>query len=220
MNLDLWSRLGEWHQSVQDSVERLLPTSPTGGGANPETLGALRQRLLTAFEQLRASLLKDLSEREVNQFLLPLVLLSDEKIMGRLRAADRTLWPLLQRELYGLENGGDLFYELIDEQLELTAGGPWLAEVLLFCLSDGFRGRHGDSPSKVHGYQTKLANRLRQADPPPTQTKEEPDAVPVMTGVEPPSPTRRAVFYGGTAVILLIMPYLFVWLSNFVSVNG
>lgn len=217
MNLDQWCKLGDWHEAVRDSLSQLLPA--TAGDANAETLRALRLRFLDAFERLRTNLLPGLSERDVNQLLLPLVLHSDEKVLSRLRPGDRHFWPLLQRELYGVENGGDLFYDLADEQLGAGADAQGLREVLLFCLQDGFRGRYGDSPTRIQSYRTKLAAHL--APPPPTSpaAAAAPEIFPMAHGPEAPTPLLKGVFFSVTAAVILAMPFLFVWLSNFFSVK-
>ena len=220
MNLEQWGRVADWHDSVRDALSQLLP-SASGSEANAETLAALRSRIMDAFEELRSGMLGNLAPREVNQFLLPLVLLTDEKVLTRIRPTDRASWPLLQHELYSVENGGDLFYELIDEQLSPTSSGTNIGEILLFCLSDGFRGRHGDAPARLQTYRTKLAAKLGLNEPPVLPVAVEVGPAPEDIAIlEPPSTLRKVFFYGATAAAIIAMPFLFVWLSNFFSVGG
>ena len=61
---------------------------------------------------------------------------------------------LLQRELFDVHNGGELFYEFTAEKLQLPDTPPVLFQVLYFCLSDGFRGKYDAEPARIE--QTKL----------------------------------------------------------------
>lgn len=189
------------------------------------SLEDLRREINSSIDKLQATLNAELTENEVHQILLPLVIHCDELVLRRLPPQERPTWRMLQNERYKINDGGDVFYQLIEERL-LKADTPLLTfEVLYFCLRDGFVGRFESDPSKIATYMTRLAARIpmpalptpkkrKKGGAPGEKRKEKKSVLPVG----PLRSGRRAVpavaLYVGTAVLLILIPFLWVWISN------
>ncbi|HZS39321.1 MAG TPA: DotU family type IV/VI secretion system protein [Polyangia bacterium] len=126
----------------------------------PEALAALHARARELLARLTARLSHHLTSAEIKEVLFVLGIVLDEKIQRRLAPAEEHKWPLLQRSLFGVHDGGDLFYDLIDDRLRRVDASPLLFELCYFCLDDGFVGRHNRDPQKLASYRRKLAARI------------------------------------------------------------
>jgi type IV/VI secretion system ImpK/VasF family protein len=71
-------------------------------------------------------------------------------------------WPLLQKELFKIDNAGEVFYEFLDELLSKPQTHMFIYEVYYFCMRYGFRGRYENNPVKVTEYLKKLQAKLKQ----------------------------------------------------------
>ena len=72
----------------------------------------------------------------------PLVVTIDGVILNSgWPGADR--WTLLEIDLFGSGNGGERFFELVDDA---QYRDPQLQELLFTCLATGFSGKFGDDP--------------------------------------------------------------------------
>lgn len=170
MEVKLWRTIIAVSSQVRSLLEKALPQSfvyATQGTATmiistpKAVLDGLRGDVRVKLDELRAELAQHLGEREVYQVLLPLVIYYDELVLRRLSPSEQTGWQLLQEELLQLNDGGDVFYDFIDERLASTDTPHLLFEVLYYCLSDGFLGRYADMPAKIAAYKIKLAARIR-----------------------------------------------------------
>lgn len=189
------------------------------------SLEDLRREINSSIDKLQATLNSELTENEVHQILLPLVIHCDELVLRRLPPQDRPTWRMLQNERYKINDGGDVFYQLIEERL-LKADTPLLTfEVLYFCLRDGFVGRFESDPSKIATYMTRLAARIPMpALPTPKKRKkhggsgearkEKKLALPVGALAGGSRSVPAVALYVGTAVLLIAIPFLWVWISN------
>jgi type VI protein secretion system component VasF len=120
---------------------------------------ALRAELRSRLVKLKTKLAETLTEREVYYALFPLVVYSDE--LARSATIGRAgAWPALQRELYEVDNGGELFYSSIDVLLKREETSPLIFEVFFLCLSSGFLGQYATSPEKISDYKALLAARI------------------------------------------------------------
>jgi type IV/VI secretion system ImpK/VasF family protein len=113
----------------------------------------LRQRLLA----LKQELAPRVGERECYLMLFALVVHFDEVVRTSFPEADHATWPLLQKELFDTDRGGDLFYQSLAELLETQKGAGPVHEVYFFCLTLGFRGKYAQDPEP----RTQLMNKLR-----------------------------------------------------------
>jgi type VI protein secretion system component VasF len=75
-----------------------------------------------------------------------------------------------------VEEGGEIFYNTIDDIIKKPDTLPFVFEVFYFCLSQGFRGRYPDNQTKINEYKHRLDIRI-QHPPIPRETREETRAV-------------------------------------------
>ncbi|MFP2910767.1 DotU family type IV/VI secretion system protein [Pyxidicoccus sp. 3LFB2] len=144
----------------------------------------------------------------MDQALEPFTFLVDEKVLQRLEDADTHHWRPVQRRLFHVDSGGDLFFDKADAGLRRQDTPPLFFEVLHFCLTAGFAGRHADQPARLRDYRERLAARIPR-----------PRALPVApeppAGAMPPTvydfPWR---YYAVTAVVIVLLPVLLWRLSN------
>jgi len=120
----------------------------------------IRAELRMQLDLLRATLSEQYSERDVYLLLFPIVAHIDELIQTNFLRLMQTRWPLLQKELFEIENAGEVFYEIIDDILLKPQTSVFIYEIYYFCLSYGFRGRYEGNPVKVGEYMKKLQSRL------------------------------------------------------------
>ncbi len=125
----------------------------------------LRARLRKRFGWLKSKLGEALSEHEVYYALFPIVVYTDE-LVATVMPGQTSRWESLQGELYDIDNGGELFYSILDERLRKEETPPVVFEVFYFCLSDGFLGMYAADRPKLEDYKTRLRERipLRQTD--------------------------------------------------------
>jgi type VI secretion system protein ImpK len=198
MQLVLWTAIVGAHARVRQLVDAAL----AGGGGTIGRAGALRLHadVRAALATLKQRLGATQPESAVFEAMLPLVIHADELITARLGEDDAASWPLLQQELYGVEAGGDLFYQLADQRLAAPAAGPLTLEVLLFCLQSGFLGRGGEDPETLASYRARLAAAIPE---PPLPLPAPPRVLRVRT------PARSgAVYYAVTIAVILLLPVL------------
>lgn len=137
-------------------------------GANLVELRALARKRL---QWLRAELTDALSEHEVHYVLLPLVIYTDE-LMTSITRGQNARWEPLQSELYEIDNGGELFFTILDDHLRKSETHPLIFQVFYFCLSDGFMGMCESDPRKLDEYKKRVAERIPLApiEPGPEQS--------------------------------------------------
>src|SRR5580658_9238632 len=130
----IWYDIVGVHQKVQALLDRVLPATAAARvlvGADP--LRALQMALRNQFGPLRTRLAARLTEQEAYQTLFPLVLHCDERVLSRLSKDEQSTWPLLQRELFQIDHGGEIFFDFADEQLRKKDTAPLIFEALYFC---------------------------------------------------------------------------------------
>lgn len=149
----VWSRIAATLKQVRGLA--------ASAGAEPQAITELRQRLRTLLAPLRDELAATLGKSEAYELLLPLVIYCDEVVLNRLAKPMRPAWPLLQAELFQINDGGERFFQLADEKLQQAQAPQLLLEVLYYCLGCGFLGRYVSEPAKVLPYKTQLAKRLQ-----------------------------------------------------------
>ncbi len=127
-----------------------------------EDLVQIRSELRTKLDFLKAALEEQYSERDTYLILFPIVAQLDELIQTNFLEAMQTSWPLLQKELFQIDNAGEVFYEILDDILLKPQTPLFVYEVYYFCLDYGFRGRHESNPVKLTEYIKKLKTKLQQ----------------------------------------------------------
>ena len=125
----------------------------------------LRARLRKRFSWLKSKLGEALSEHEVYYALFPIVIYTDE-LVATVMPGQTARWESLQGELYDIDNGGELFYSILDERLRKEETPPVVFEIFYFCLSDGFLGMYAADRVKLGEYMARLKERipLRETD--------------------------------------------------------
>ncbi len=173
--------------------------------------GELRERLL----QLKQALTPAMSEREAYLSLFALVVHIDEIVRTRFPEADYATWPLLQKELFDTDRGGELFYQCIVELGESQKLSSVVHQVYYFCLSLGFRGKYAQEPERRNQVMQQLRERLVASAPTGL------DAAIDLEG-ERPGPAARvprvrsALWPYGAAVSLVVAVFvgLSLWASS------
>ncbi len=163
------------------------PAEPTIAAASPkrgkagffkayvatDDLVEVRSKLRSKLDLLKAQLAENLTEREVFLVLFPLVVLFDELVQNRFIAGGGSgSWPPLQSELFKIDDGGEVFYNTLDDLLRKPDTLPFVYEVFYLCLSLGFRGRYADNLTKVNEYKHKIEQKIPQPVLPAKETDE------------------------------------------------
>jgi type IV/VI secretion system ImpK/VasF family protein len=209
-DFEVWQELVAVSREAADVIESVTPVAAANDldamrvALGPETLDALHARLRETLARLTAQLSHQLTTAEIKEVLFILAIVIDEKVQRRLAPDEEHKWPLLQRALLDVHDGGDLFYDFIDDRLQRVDASPLMFELCYFCLSDGFVGRHNRNKQKIEDYKRKLAQRVAGvvATGPEEQT----------TAWAPPATGGPLRFYLATAAFVLLLPLALLWL--------
>ena len=110
-------------------------------GLASDDLVAIRSELRTQLDFLKATLSEQYSERDTYLILFPIVAQIDEVVLSHYLGRVHSGWPSLQKELFQIDNAGEVFYEILDDILLKPQTPLFIFEVYYFCLNYGFRGR-------------------------------------------------------------------------------
>jgi type IV/VI secretion system ImpK/VasF family protein len=124
----------------------------------------IRAELRTQLDFLKSTLTEQYSERDTYIILFAIVAQIDEVIQTNFLRAMNLSWPLLQKELFQIDNAGEVYYEILDDILPKPQTHAFIYEVYYFCLHYGFRGRYENNPVKITEYLKKLQARLKQVE--------------------------------------------------------
>ncbi|MFY1829941.1 DotU family type IV/VI secretion system protein [Myxococcus fulvus] len=213
MNLELWRCVFTEYRRVLGLLDQWLPAESDGAAGRTEVrvgrvgLQQLQAQLLSSVEGLRTGLGARHRAEEVEEASRPFIFLVDERVLRRLAEAEQYLWPLLQQRLLGEEGGGDSFYELADQKLDQPGASPLVFELLHFCLTAGFGGRHHGDTAKLREYKQRLAARIVTPEPAPPPPAPHADARPLLYEF----PVR---YYAGACLCVLGLQGLLWWLSR------
>ncbi len=138
--------------------------NPSDIQIDPENLIKARSEIRKGFDDLRITLLGSLSEQETYQVLFPLVVYVDELVQARYFGNRQVSWPLLQMELYEVDDGGRLFYDTLDSILKKTQTSQFVYEVHYFCLKHGFEGKYVADPVRINKYLEQLKEKIAISD--------------------------------------------------------
>jgi type IV/VI secretion system ImpK/VasF family protein len=95
--------------------------------------------------------------------------------------------PLLQAELFEIDDGGDRFFAQLEELLRRADVHSLVFEIHLYCLRAGFVGRYRDRRHDLERLQARVAERVRADQP---RRAAQPPA-------PPPAGARRRVGFVG-----------------------
>ncbi|HRI50968.1 MAG TPA: DotU family type IV/VI secretion system protein [Pseudomonadota bacterium] len=158
--LDAFAYVKVW-SSIGAALAQVRELAAAGASADAQSIAELRRRLRALLNPLRSELTTALGKSEAYELLLPLVIYCDELVLNKLAKPARPAWPLLQAELFQINDGGERFFQMVDERLQQAQAPRLLLEVLYYCLGCGFLGRYVSEPAKVLPYKTQLAERLQ-----------------------------------------------------------
>jgi len=127
-----------------------------------DELVRIRAELRNQLDFLRAALAEQYSERDTYMVIFAIVAQIDELIQTNLLRTMNTSWPLLQKELFQIEDAGEVFFEILDDILPKPQTPTFVYEVYFFCIRYGFRGRYESNPVKITEYMKKLQAKLKQ----------------------------------------------------------
>ena len=125
-----------------------------------EDIVRIRARIRTKLNFLQAKLAETLLERDCYLIIFPIVAYFDEYIQANYLNNSHRFWPSLQKELFQIDEGGELFYETLDDILRKPQTLPLIYEVFYFCLNHGFRGKYNDNLVKINEYLKKLREKI------------------------------------------------------------
>lgn len=120
-----------------------------------------RVELRMQLDRLKMAFSEEHSESDVYMILFAIVAHIDEIVQNNILHSLDISWPLLQKELFQIENAGDVYYDILDSILQKPQTNPFIYEVYYFCLRCGFRGRHAGNPASVAEYIKKLRDRIQ-----------------------------------------------------------
>jgi len=143
-----------------DAIESDVSTIDVSG----DDIVRIRAELRTQLDFLKAKLAEQYSERDSYLVLFPIVAQIDEVIQVNFLRTMQASWPLLQKELFQINNAGEVFYEILNDIFMKPQTPVFIYEVYYFCLSYGFRGRYESNPVKITEYLKKLQTKLQTDD--------------------------------------------------------
>ena len=212
MKLEHWQSILRTHRQVSLLLDQSLPPEPAKGEERTQVrvgkqgLVQLQHLLLVEVSGLQKDLGGAYREEEIDEALRPFVYLIDEQVLRRLADGDQEDWPLLQYKLFGMDSGGDRFYELADEKLAQRGASLLVFELLHFCLTAGFEGRYAGSSARLREYKERLAARIPK-----------PEAVPAPPPAKEHAPLVHAFplrYYVVSGSVVVLVPVLLWWLSR------
>ncbi len=164
----LFYKINEYFDNIKDDTEKSDTSSNSGqeeeNSLEYTDLVKARKEIRKQFENLRIKLLEYLSEQESYQVLFPLVIYLDEIVRAEFLKEKQLEWPLLQKELYDVDNGGELFYDNLNSILRKPQTSEFIFEVNYFCLKHGFQGKYVGNPVKIKEYLDKLKKKISCID--------------------------------------------------------
>ncbi len=170
MEPELWKAIQVLFDKVNKSFNNSNSEDDHGGKEDVNNsfehldLVKARSEIRKQFETLRLKLLEYLSEQECYQVIFPLMVHFDEIVRAEFLKEEQLKWPLLQKEFYDVDNGGELFYDNLNSILRKPQTSEFIFEVNYFCLKHGFRGKYVDEPIKIKKYKDKLKEKISVMD--------------------------------------------------------
>ena len=120
----------------------------------------LRTELRNQLDMLKAVIAEEYSESDTYMILFAITAQIDELIQARFLKILNISWPLLQKELFQIDDAGDIFFEIVDDILSKPQTHVFIYEIYYFCIRYGFRGRYDHNPAKISEYLKKLQAKL------------------------------------------------------------
>lgn len=130
-------------------------------------LSPIHQEMIENIQQCQQNLAPLMAEKEIAYLINALIFHCDErvlttKIVNQLLLKNKFVWPCLQQQLVYSRNGGEIFFNHLDELLLHTDAYPLALEVYYFCLKQGFRGCYFRDPEKIKRYLAHCTRAIKQ----------------------------------------------------------
>lgn len=122
-------------------------------------LVALRDQIRKRLKRLESRLAEVLGDYDRYHALFPIVVYIDEFVQISTRG-EIGRWEPLQGELFDEDNGGETFFNILEEKIRQTETHPLVLEIFYFCLSDGFTGVYQGDPKRLEEFKERLAERI------------------------------------------------------------
>ena len=123
-------------------------------------IGPLREDIRKDLTSMRTELGNHFSERDCYLMLFPIVVYFDEIIQVLHPGANKETWVPLQREFFQTDQGGELFFDTVDELLDQELPSL-IYEVYFFCMSMGFSGRFAGNTQKLQAYMSRIKAKFK-----------------------------------------------------------
>jgi len=107
---------------------------------------SIRSELRDGLRGLEAALGRMMTERDKYYALFPIVIYVDEVLRSAAGTRAET-WESLQSEFYGIDNGGERFFVVLDELIARSETHPVILQVFYHCLNSGFQGQYAAEPT-------------------------------------------------------------------------
>lgn len=175
----------------------------------------VRAEIRTQLDFLRVKLAEQFTERDCYLVVFSIVAYFDEHVQTSYLDENQMSWPPLQKELFQVDDAGEVFYDIVDDILRKPQTLPFIYEIYYFCLSKGFRGKYVDNPVKINEYMKKLQEKIPVADLA--------DVHMLPEDTRQIKPVGSFIWYYGAAVAVLVVCYFLLhasanyWDSSFVQ---
>jgi len=212
MKLEHWQSLLRTFRQTRALMDQSLPPEPAPGEertqvlVGPQGLESLHHQLMGEVAGLQKALGAAYRDEEIDEALRPFVFFIDELVLRRLADGEQMEWPLLQYRKFGIDSGGDRFFEIADEKLVQKSASPLVFELLHFCLTAGFVGRYTGNSARLREYKERLSARI------PT-----PEATPAPAPAAAQEPLVNAFpwrYYVASGFAVVTVPVILWWLSR------
>lgn len=192
---------------LQDEVELVEVDRPSAEHTlQYDDLLRARSELRKELGEVRTRLADRLNERDTYLVLFAITAHFDELVQTRFLKGDTLSWPTLQRELFQVDDAGEIFYDTLDDILLKPQTLPFVLEVYYLCLNDGFKGRYERRPEKIREYMQQVRQRI-PFEMPEQVPQEATEAVVIET-------KRSPILYYISAGVLLLAVYWMLRLAE------
>ncbi len=207
MEKKLWKNVAELFSRMDDGIEQFLSGESLEADDiidNPDNnILKVREAIRKQLDLLRIDLADHLTDQESYYVLFALVIYIDENIQINVLDKVELQWPLLQKELFDIDDGGNLFYDTLDHILKKPEITLFVFEVYYFCLKHGFLGRYIGEPIVISDYKKSLELKI--------STGEVLSQIPIIEDNRTFPFLFSPAWYYGIAVFFLVVSFIGFW---------
>ncbi|MCG8635734.1 MAG: DotU family type IV/VI secretion system protein [Desulfobacterales bacterium] len=207
MEKKLWKNVAELFTRMDAGIDEFLSSESLEAEEiidNPDNnILQVRETIRKQLDLLRIDLADRLTEQESYYVLFAIVIYIDENIQTNVLDKAELRWPLLQKELFDIDDGGNLFYDTLDHILKKPEITLFVFEIFYFCLKHGFLGKHIDDPIIIADYKKSLEQKINTGD--------------ISSEIVIPEDNRSFPFlfspawYYGIAAFFIVLTFTGVW---------